>query len=590
MAMALGLAGAPCQAQWWAKLALATEGHALAPAAKLAAKAGTAAAAAAELSQTAALLSRSSRLRAVEQAGAQFVLVDGRGAHAAVGVVAADGALSLSDDALRLLANVDLLVTQSQLDILKPLIQQAQHLRDDAVRLVRAEGPPARVRRVGDQWVAERSPGIFFPIDNAAAQKLASLLERPLDKTKTRVISLFDDTDADVLRALDDATGELHDAAGLVPAQKLRELLAAGRQRTLMVVGHIEGGSFVVRDAAGLVRNRIAIADLEAAAVQSESTLLLLGCGAGAIGRSAGFVGTVNALHVVKSLRAALDSTSLGDALSALARGSGDFVLHPGLEDALRAQWQLDRITVRPGTGPLDRAAILAPSVARQAELEARVVPGIPSEWQKLYAAGWVVLVACGRGAWRRWRSTWRPAPSFRRKPFTFAAVYGTRYGSFLLLMPIVFLGLLILCLGTWGLGLLALGSSLPAAATGGYFGLMWYRAHSDLVSDEYWFMRWLAFPIFVVALATPVDALMALASRWTGADLAAAGWSVSPGWMVAQALVAWVLGQLITRWLPARRWVPSRLFKWLLEAPLAVIERAAAGWWWTRSAVDAKH
>ena len=489
-----------------------------------------------------------------------------------------------------MLAEVELLVTQSQLDVLKPLIEQALKLRDDAVRLVRADGQSTRLRRVGDQWVAEDRPGIFFPIDEGNAGHLAGLLERPFDRAKTQVVSLFDDTDADVLRALDDATGELHQPAGLASEQRLRTLLGAGRQRTLMVVGHIEGDSFVVRNAAGVVRNRFRIADLEAAAAQSESTLLLLGCGAGAVGRSAGFVGAVNALDVAKSLRAALDSTSLGGALSALARGSGDFVLRPGLEDALRAQWQFERIASHRGNGAVNPTAILAPSVARQAELQSRVVPGISSQWQTLYAVGWVVLLVCGRGAWRRWRPTWRPAPSFRRQPATYAAVYGTRYGSFLLLMPLVCLALLALGVGTWVLSLLAVAWCLPAAAVGGYFGFLWYRAHRDLVAEEYWFMRWLAFPLFIVALGVPVDALMSLAGLWTGTDLSAAGWSAGPGWLAAQALVAWVLGQLITRWLPARLWVPSRLFKWLLEAPLAAIERAAAGWWWTRGAASAEH
>jgi len=591
LAVLLGGLCSPAQAYWLTKLLGASDE--LAGAGRLA---GKSAAAGADATAMRSALAHRPGARGIVRQGQNIVAVDAAGRT--VVLAAANGAalLGLTDDAIRWLTEFTLVIPEEQLASLHRVVHQALSIRDDAVQVLRADGRLARLRQLagpGEQPVpggsltalaVEMRPGVFVRWGPQSEAELSMLLAQPLDRARSRVVSLFDESDADTLRELDAAAGASHVPVGHLPSARLLDMIRSSRGGTLHIVGHIEGSAFVVRDASGLVKQTVPLAALEEAAAASDAALVFLGCGAGLRSRTAGFLADVNARQVAAALRRAMDAESIGDALQALARFSGDLVIQETTTTAMRSHWrarQLGRAADGQGAVALEGVSLL--SRARAAELSSRLVPGVPSAVSSFYLAGCVLLLLQCRSTWRRWRPTWRPSPSARQAPVRWLAVHGVRWLAFVLLMPWAALMLLAAMLAPWLLALAMFTVAWSAAIVGAAYGWIWWKSHSDQVLDQPGLVATWAIPLMSLALAVPAAALAwatAGAAALMGFDHLALN---SSGSWVLQAVSALAMGPWLTRLARERRCLPAAVMAPLTNAPLRVIERLAEQVWWKR-------
>jgi hypothetical protein len=582
LAVGVGLLPAPAQAHWLGKLLGAADE--LSDAGKLGRYGGL------PDGLAGALAAQPGRL-ALMRDGAQVVAVDAAGRRVLHAALGAEGAALLSDDALRAWVASGLLVAEEQLAGLQALVLRALALREEAVQVVRADGSLARLRRLPDAGggtgalAVEAKAGVYLRLQGAADG--APLLAQAIDRSRLRVVSLLDPSDADSLHRLDAAAGSLHLRAAPWSAAELARFVRASHRGTLLVVGHVEDGSFAVRDASGVLLQRVEIAALEEAAASADAALVLLGCGAGVCARSAGFVADVNARHVAAGLRRALDADTMGDALSALARHGGDLLIHEATSQALRSQLRVQALAPGGGLGSNPVVGVWMVSAARSAELQARLLPGIPSALQNTYLAGCLLLLFQARTIWRSWRPTWRPAPAARRAPLRCLAVHGTRWLVFAGFMPWATLLIILAHLLPWAAAAALLVLAWPAALIGLVAGGCWWRGHRAEAADHPIGRALLAIPFMAVAVAAPV-ALLAAGAGNAAAQVGVGGLALHElGSWALQAVLALPLALALLRLARSRGWLPAHWLAWLADQPLRLVEAAAEQVWWRRSRLD---
>lgn len=582
LALGLGLLPAPALAHWLGKLLGAADE--LSDAGRLGRYAGL------PEGLAGALASRPGRL-ALMRDGAQVVAVDAAGRRVLQAALSAEGAVLLSDDALRGWVASGLLVAEDQLVGLQALLLRALALREEAVQVLRADGSLARLRRLPDAGggtgalAIEAKAGVYLRLQGVVDS--APLLAQAIDRSRLRVVSLLDPSDADSLHRLDAAAGSLHLRAAPWSAVEIARFVRDSRRGTLLVVGHVEHGSFAVRDASGALLRRIEIAALEEASASADAALVLLGCGAGLCARSAGFVADVNARHVAAGLRQALDADTMGDALSALARHGGDLLIHEATSRALRSQLRVQAMAPGGRLGSHPVAGVWMVSASRSAELQARLLPGIPSVLQNTYLAGCLLLLFQARTIWRSWRPTWRPAPAARQAPLRCLAVHGTRWLVFAGFMPWAALLVILAHLAPWAGAVALLLLAWPAALIGLVAGGCWWRGHRAEAAGHPIGRTLLAIPFMAVAVAVPV-ALLATAVEAAAAHVGFSGLAGhEPASWGLQALLALPLALCLLHQARARGWLPARWLASLADQPLRLVEAATEQVWWRRSRPD---
>jgi len=180
---------------------------------------------------------------------------------------------------------------------------------------------------------------------------LNKMLAVTIRRSDTRVISLFDDLEVDVAKAIDVAAGDTHRR---LPANSLGDLEALVKREKpglVVLVGHVEDEAFTIRMPTGEVGGRIDLDKAERLLERNTATALFLGCGTGAIGLS-GFEGCVNALDVAEGLSKIRDGATHGELLAALTSQAGPVLVQPrmvngvlrGFEARLRADGSAERL------------------------------------------------------------------------------------------------------------------------------------------------------------------------------------------------------------------------------------------------------
>src|SRR5258708_485107 len=147
------------------------------------------------------------------------------------------------------------------------------------VKVLRSDGTVHRLILVdgtGDRaLLLEHSPGIWIDLDDERYISVDWMLAQRFDHSAVRVVSFFEHSDNDVLRALDDAVGEAHISTADDSHPDSVKFLGRLKRKTLFLVGHVEGEAFVVRNPAGVSVRRIPFADIQDAARSADSTVLL---------------------------------------------------------------------------------------------------------------------------------------------------------------------------------------------------------------------------------------------------------------------------------------------------------------------------
>lgn len=308
-------------------------------------------------------------------------------------------------------SGTDLIVSKADLGKLTDVIKQAINVYGKTVKIIYENGKIERLiaKQVNGSNIllAEAYLGVFSEVGGQYSDDLIWALQQNFHSADIKVISLFDETDADVLRHLDLAIGELHNPAGNKNLKSIIKLIGNQNQKNIFIVGHIENNDFVVRNASSNIVQKIPISDLETAAKEADSSLFLLGCSAGLCSHTSGFIDPVNAIDVAKGLKSIIGQTSFGDALSVLSKSSGDIVIHPQLVDSVRISVVADNQMLKKGSEVAEIATtgtavarISMPSRIRATELAVRIIPLIPSWIQSIYIVGCLflllVVLKCG--------------------------------------------------------------------------------------------------------------------------------------------------------------------------------------------------
>lgn len=165
----------------------------------------------------------------------------------------------------------------------------------------------------------ELRPGIITPLDSQLTEDVLAALNHTARREDIAVVAVFADSDVGSMRRLAAAAGDrlLDPHTDLLRSEALREL----RGKTVVVVGHVEGGSFVARRANGSISHTVAIDELERVAQESSVTLISAGCSSFLCGSKAGFAGPVTDIAMADGVRKALASDDVGAMLGAFGHG-----------------------------------------------------------------------------------------------------------------------------------------------------------------------------------------------------------------------------------------------------------------------------
>ena len=286
----------------------------------------------------------------------------------------------------------------------------------------------------------------FMPPPDLGA--LGKMLAVPIVRSDTRVVSIFDDLDVDVNRAIDRAAGDTHRRLAENSLDGLEALVKREKPNLVILVGHVEDGAFTIRTPTGEVGGRIDMDAAERLLDRHDATGLFLGCEAGSLGVS-GFMGCVNALHVSEGLSGIRDGTTHGELLAALTTRAGPILMQPRLANGVLRGFEA-RLNADRGAQSLDRGYF----VARLSTVQLAQASGAAGfrmrdalqffllhpvywfwAWIGLTVAGLVSTIFLLRRYWRRYKeafplqatalsSPWRKRLATAVRAFTFFSVF----------------------------------------------------------------------------------------------------------------------------------------------------------------------
>ena len=315
----------------------------------------------------------------------------------------------------------------------------------EATRLQVMIGPVAHrlVRRGNAKSAAllvELQPRLLVDAsDRARFHDTLWQLRRPLDRSRIRTLGLEPGGPTTIPRAPRPDTATRRAMTDALDPGHLAAALRGLAGQTVLVVGRIDAGRLIYKPASG-PEGSLALAELTAAASEADVNLLVLGSS------SARQPGSRNWLWQrieLSNIERAIERTSLGEFLDALAGEPAVLIAQGGGYNRSRSELELrpardqeqgtvDAITERVSGTWTDLVSETAGRVAvtaihasllsaeRQAELDRRLLPGIPS----LLQFGYLAVIAAGLLALPQlivwWRRLWPPEA---------AVEYGNRVG-----------------------------------------------------------------------------------------------------------------------------------------------------------------
>lgn len=280
-------------------------------------------------------------------------------------------------------------------------------------------------------------------------------LERAFQKADVRVLSLKPNGPASLSPAPKRVKGSDVPLADVVDPARLSETLSGIRGQTALLTGRIEGDLVHVLPINGPAQT-LSLSEVRKSAAAADVNLLVLHS---AKPLQPGAQNWLWQTVQVNGLETALKKTTFGDFVNALAGGRGELVVRvekgaqgrrvhfeaipetKGLDvvDSV-GTWVGDAVSEVAGQVVTEGVSAFLSSKARQKELEDRIVPGIPSDYQ-FYFIGAVVMGLLGfRVSMGWWNRIW-PAEDRReyRNSFGYGAAWFVRWLVFLFIfLPLV--------------------------------------------------------------------------------------------------------------------------------------------------------
>ena len=290
----------------------------------------------------------------------------------------------------------------------------------------------------GGKLLAEFKPFLLIEVGDAAAfRETLTLLARPLDRSGFRLLALEPSgplklaSNARIDRATNRPLVDAIDPNAVIGA------MSSLRGQTALIVGRFDNDALAFKPASAPERT-LRWSELAAAATAADVNLLVLKSSAG---QQPGGRNWLWQKFEVKGLNDALTRATLADALDALGGPDNRLVVTTTLADADRTILDVHQASGLPSSGwttarlggvLTDAMSGLAGQVthqgalahfrsaARQAELDRRLIPYVPSWLQWTYGA----LLLLGLAGWRVADGWWR-----RIWPAETAAKYSNAFG-----------------------------------------------------------------------------------------------------------------------------------------------------------------
>lgn len=186
--------------------------------------------------------------------------------------------------------------------------------------LTTATPPPSAIAKIKGCCLYGRPPHLATAYGEA-------LSKRPFDASNVKVASLFIDRateDAFQVSRGAKAARVAGDGSKLNDINQLKTIFATAKGKTLILIGHVEGVDYVVRNSANAEKFRVPIETIRSMARENNVSLIDIGCETtAAIQTKAlgfGVIGKYNSVEAVKSVERALQqSRNLQDMLEAMS-------------------------------------------------------------------------------------------------------------------------------------------------------------------------------------------------------------------------------------------------------------------------------
>jgi len=313
-----------------------------------------------------------------------------------------------------------------------------------------------RWRQGAERLYAEVRPNLIIELneqglfDEALAQ-----LERPLSRSNIRTLALEPGGPQALSSHPAFEPGQRTVLVDLVDPGSLQSAFGSVRGQTLLVTGRRDGGQLYFRPSSGPEQS-IKIQSLVDAARAADVNLIILNTPSA---RQPGGRNWLWQRFEFDGLDLALKRATLADFLDALAANHGQYIVSVSREGSdrffilampdnqsgepltgLLGEWLSEAATHITGSVATDGVQIHALSESRQTELDRRIIPWIPSDYQIAY----LIAVAAGLLGWPVARSWWaRIWPPERREEYTgatgFRAAQSARFVAFVLVfLPVV--------------------------------------------------------------------------------------------------------------------------------------------------------
>ncbi len=264
--------------------------------------------------------------------------------------------------------------------------------------------------------------------DQLAFRQAMAILERPIWRGTVRLLTL----EPGAPRFLPGLRPRAADAEmprpEAIDPYKLRDVFRSIAGSTALVTGAVDGKYLLFEPADGGEQSLL-IEDMRAAAVTGDVDLVIFDAG---VSQQPGVRNLLWQRSEVVGFAEAVASARYGDFLAALGQQRGRLILEPaaaddvdrfnlairpaadagialpkevaGEDQGMLGSLMMDAVTSMTGELLPSRMFAYLRSDARQRELDRRIIPGVPSEPQWIYAGMWLIGLFCLPWLWPAWR------------------------------------------------------------------------------------------------------------------------------------------------------------------------------------------
>ncbi|MBI2736959.1 MAG: hypothetical protein HYX38_10490 [Rhodospirillales bacterium] len=216
-------------------------------------------------------------------------------------------------------------VPEEFLSQVRPLLMSMPDAKN--VRLLRKDSTAVRIEHSQTgRLLAQVDDGNLF-VELHSVRDLdtySAVAHTRVARSQVDVYSLFDPREIDVVRYLDRGAGDAHRAVKPGDASTLaNDIARRSSDKLVVIVGHIEETSLVMRGTQGEALARLSISELESSVAGVGKNVLVLGCESACVA-SSGYLSPVNVKAVAEALSVVRFGGTHGELLAALAKASPD--------------------------------------------------------------------------------------------------------------------------------------------------------------------------------------------------------------------------------------------------------------------------